>query len=69
VYVKSGLAGFNFFWSDLQRFFKPPPSSNSTDKPPDFPMRTHGLWAHATVDEDLPVVTRSGIAAAGRLLE
>ena len=33
--------------SDLQRFFKPSPSSNSTDKPPDFTMRTHGVWAHS----------------------
>jgi hypothetical protein len=42
------------FLSNLQRFFKPSPSSNSTDKPPDFTMKSHGLWAHSRKGIEIP---------------
>jgi hypothetical protein len=42
------------FLRNLQRPFKLPPLSNSTDKPPDFTMRTHGLWAHSRKGIEIP---------------
>ena len=35
------------FLASLQRFFKPPPSSNSTGKSHDSQCQTHRVWAHS----------------------
>jgi hypothetical protein len=42
--------GIRLFLSNLQRFFKPSPSSKSTEKSRDLPAQTDELWAHSRED-------------------